>query len=140
MNNKWKEKLKGSQFFLDLAIGFLCIVLLFSVIKMVQEFMYNYQVSYSANSFQYRLEEESYSNMVRMYYENQAANVKKSAQLQEYYAVALYFEAASYYKAYQETGDTARAQVQQEKMNECAENLGDFAFVRESIDEKLEIS
>ena len=60
--------------------------------------------------------------------------------LGEYYGVAKYFEAASYYKIYQESGDTVRANYQKEKMDAALEEMGDLSAEAERIKEKLDIS
>lgn len=78
--------------------------------------------------------------MVRLYYENEENNVKEEEDLGEYYGVAKYFEAASYYKIYQESGDMVRANHQKEKMETALEEMGDLSAEAERIKEKLDIS
>lgn len=106
---------------------------------MIRSFYYtNY--SYSVDTFYYRLLEEDHPSMVRLYYENEENNVKEEGDLGEYYGVAKYFEAASYYKIYQESGDTVRANYQKEKMDAALEEMGDLSAEAERIKEKLDIS
>ena len=106
---------------------------------MIRSFQYtNY--SYSVDTFYYRLLEGDYPSMVRLYYENEENNVKEEGDLGEYYGVAKYFEAASYYKIYQESGDMVRANHQKEKMETALEEMGDLSAEAERIKEKLDIS
>lgn len=59
--------------------------------------------------------------------------------MKEYYAAAQYFEAASYYKAFSETGDAARAEKYLQKMNETVGEMGEISFVKDNVDTVLEI-
>lgn len=89
--------------------------------------------------FTYNLENERYSSMVKMYHENVASGHGDDKDLQEYYGVAKYYEAAVDYKLYTEAGELEKAQAEKEKMDEAYEEMGDFQFVREKIHEKLGI-
>ena len=48
-----------------------------------------------------------------------------------------YFEAASMYKAFLQTGDTERAAKEKEKMDAAYEEMGDWNIAADSIREKL---
>lgn len=106
---------------------------------MIRSFQETYY-SYSEDSFYYRLVDGDYASMVTMYYENKANDREEDENLEEYYGVAKYFEAASYYKIYNEIGDTVRANFQREKMQAALEEMGDLAGEEQRIKEKLDIS
>lgn len=91
-------------------------------------------------SFSYPLNRESYGEMLRNYYQNCEAGEEDNRSLQEYYGVAKYYEAAFFYRLYEESGDTERAEKQRELMEDAEAQMGDFAFVAENIKEKLQIA
>lgn len=131
---KIKEKVKRSPFhvILDLVIGFLCVVLVGTGIFAIQRFHEDWSFSYDADSFYYRLQDEDFGQMVEMYHVNEAAGAKADEELMQYYGVAKYFEAASCYKAFQES-------IYLEKMNTAKEQMGELNFVSETICEKLSL-
>lgn len=137
---KSKRKTKSPIIiFLNIIIVLCCLGVIIAAFSMIRSFYYtNY--SYSVDTFYYRLLEEDYPSMVRLYYENEENNVKEEGDLGEYYGVAKYFEAASYYKIYQESGDTVRANYQKEKMDAALKEMGDLSAEAERIKEKLDIS
>ena len=137
---KSKRKTKSPIIiFLNIIIVLCCLGVVIAAFSMIRSFYYtNY--SYSVDTFYYRLLEEDHPSMVRLYYENEENNVKEEGDLGEYYGVAKYFEAASYYKIYQESGDTVRANYQKEKMDAALEEMGDLSAEAERIKEKLDIS
>mgnify|MGYP000617147013 FL=1 len=51
--------------------------------------------------------------------------------------MARYFEAASMYKAFLQTGDTERAAREKEKMDAAYEEMGDWNIAADSIRERL---
>ena len=117
-------------FILDSIVSILSVLLLIIIVSAVGELIDDYH--YASNEepmFSYRMEEENYSEMVGMYYENVAAGRGDNAALQEYYGVAKYFEAATNYKLYLDAGENQKAAVWKEKMDEAFKQMGDFAFV-----------
>ena len=117
---------------LDVVIGVLCVLLVGALAFTIASFRENYSYSYEEDSFYWRLEEENFGQMVEMYYSNEAAGVKPTGDMLEYYGVAKYFEAASYYKLYQNE-DSEYARYYQEKMETAAEEMGELAFLTEKI-------
>lgn len=125
-------------FILDSIVAILSVLLLIITVSATGELISEYH--YTTNeerTFSYRMEEENYSEMVGMYYENVAAGRGADATLQEYYGVAKYFEAASNYKLYLDAGENEKAAVWKEKMDEAFKQMGDFAFISENIQKKL---
>ena len=134
-----KNKKRPAHFILDILIGILCVLLVGAgvfTVKMINE---DINFSYDADSFYYRLQDENYSTMVEMYYTNEASNVKADQELQQYYGVAKYFEAASYYKAYEIAKDFDQIKKYKAQMKDAENEMGQLKFVTEQIDEKLGI-
>lgn len=123
---------------LDVIIAGLTVFLMFMIGFAVEEASYSYNV-YNEGSFYWRMESEDYASMVNMYYMNVAEGKGDARELQEYYGVAKYFEAAANYKMYVEAGENERAQEALAKMGEAYEQMGDFSIVKEKIDSKLEL-
>ncbi|MBQ8278615.1 MAG: hypothetical protein IJZ23_02120 [Roseburia sp.] len=124
---------------LDIVIAGLTVFLMIMIGFAVEEASYNYD-TYDEESFYWRMESEEYASMVNMYYINVAEGKGEAKELQEYYGVARYFEAAADYKLYIEAGETDKAQAALADMEDACEQMGDFIIVKEKIDAKLGIS
>ena len=132
-------KVQSSQpklFVLDIIIAGLTVFLMFMIGFAAEEMSYSYNV-YDEDSFYWRLESEEYSGMVNMYYMNVAAGKGDVKELQEYYGIARYFEAAADYKMYIENGEDELAQKALAKMETAYAQMGDFSMVKGKIDAKL---
>ena len=68
--------------------------------------------------------------MVTMYYTNVAEGKENVKELQEYYGVARYFEAASEYKMYTEAGKDEMAEEALNVMEAAYVQMGDFSMVK----------
>ena len=123
-------------FVLDIIIAGLTVFLIFMIGYTAEEVSYSYD-TYDENNFYWRLESEDYSSMVNMYYMNVAEGKGDAKELQEYYGVARYFEAAADYKMYVDAGETARAESALADMEEAYVQMGDFSMVKGKIDAKL---
>lgn len=140
MKNR-ENGLSAKAMILNVVIVILAFILLVTCVVAIGEIKDNfnsYQVDES--SFAYAMGKESYGDMVRYYYQNCGTGDEEQRNLQEYYGVAKYYEAAFFYKLYVESGDVTRADAQRELMNAAAEQMGDFAFVKDKIDAKLQIA
>lgn len=127
---------------MDVIIGFLCVCLVGAVVftaNMIYEDSY-YGWQYSEDSFYYRMEDEAYGWMVEMYHANEAAGVEPTENMREYYGVARYFEAASYYKMYEGNQDTEKMLYYEEQMKDALEDMGELQFLEANIMEKLDRS
>lgn len=91
----------------------------------------------SENSFLWQLESGNYSAMLEMMYSNEAQGVKATETMKECYAVAEYFEAASYQLAYEKNDQEDKAVFYKEKMEDCKARMGTLAFAAEDIDQIL---
>lgn len=123
---------------LDLIIGGLAVFLVIMAFSALDEMSY-YHEAYEEDSFYYRMQDESYAQMVSMYYSNVAAGEAEAEELQEYYGIAKYFEAAAHYKMYEEAGEAELAWTEAEKMEAAYTQMGDLALVKEKIDAQLGI-
>ena len=123
-------------FVLDIIIAGLTVFLMVMIGFAVEEATYSHY-TYDENNFYWRLESEEYASMVNMYYLNVAEGKGDARELQEYYGVAKYFEAATDYKMYLEAGETERANEALADMEEAYVQMGDFSMVKEKIHAKL---
>lgn len=132
-----KEQAKQPKLLLlDIIIAGLTVFLVFMVGYAVEEASYSFQY-YDENSFYWRLESGEYASMVTMYYTNVAEGKENVKELQEYYGVARYFEAASEYRMYTEADREDLAKEALKTMEEAYVQMGDFSIVREKIHSKL---
>ena len=121
---------------LDIIIAGLTVFFIFMIGFAVEEASYSYY-SYDEDSFFWRLESEDYAGMVNMYYTNAAVGKEEAEELQEYYGVARYFEAAADYKMYVEAGEMGLAEDAWAAMEAAYVQMGDFFMVKGKIDTKL---
>ena len=77
--------------------------------------------------------------MVEMYQVNEAIGVDADEKLQQYYGIAKYYEAASYYKMYCQAGEKLQAKKYEQKMEQAKKEMGELDFASEMICEKLQI-
>lgn len=138
MQNKIKQKRQDIKLIiLNIVIGVLVFFLLITGTYALEEFSYEFDNGYKEESFLYRIKDERYHETVRMYHENEAYGKKFGEEGQEYYGIARYYEAASFYKAFSEAGDKERMERYLDKMEDAEEDMGAMAFVKDKIDEKL---
>jgi len=132
--------MKNRKYFLaDLLLGIMCVIVVGALAFAISMFREEYSYHYTADSLYYRLEDEDFGSLVEMYYANEAAGVKADEDMKEYYGVARYFEAASYYKLYAQVQDGAKAEYYQTQMEEAKKQMGALSFLDEKILEKLGI-
>ncbi len=134
-----KKKRSPVILILDVVIGVLCVITVSVGAFAVASFREDWSFRFDADSFYYRLQDESYGTLVGMYYMNEAAGVEADEDMLQYYGVAKYFEAASYYKAYENVEDTKEMKKYQTKMKEAKSQMGELQFVSEKVDEELGI-
>lgn len=90
-------------------------------------------------SLLYQVKNGDYADLVGSVNNRKYIKPDDTQTFRELSAVAEYFEAASIYHAYQESGNTEKAAKFQQKMDESNEMLGDLGFAKEDIDKKLVI-
>jgi len=121
---------------LDILLVLLCIALVGSAIFAVSSLHDSLDLAYDADSFYYRLSDGDYAAMVELYYSNESIGAKADGELQQYYAIARFYEAACWYKAYEGRSETARYLAD---MQQAESDMGSLAFVAEDIRGALEI-
>lgn len=123
----------------NVAIVILCIVFVSCAGLAVSGLRDAFSVTYSENNMYYRLYDENFYQMVEGYYTNLQEGHEPGEEMKEYYGVAKFYEAASMYKAFSETGDMERAAREQEKMKFARQEMGDWTIVEPQILEQLDI-
>lgn len=86
------------------------------------------------------MEYGNYAPLVDHYHQNVAAGITGNKEEKEYYGVAKYYEAASFYKAFSTVGDTKRAAREKQKMDAAYEEMGGWQIAKEAIDAELFIN
>lgn len=125
---------------LNLIIVVLAVVVVALIMETIVEVKdYVESAQSSESSFVYGIDEQNYSRIVERYHYNVGSAGAENEKFKEYYAVAKYYEASFFYKAFEENGDAARAAEQKELMDAALAQLGEFAHVKEDIDTKLGI-
>ncbi len=133
-----KKKLTKAEFGMNVVIVILSVGLVIAAYWMVFNLVL---VKYPMNeqSFAYALREEKYLQLATDYRTNRHEDAEDKEELQEYYAVAEYFRAASLYHAYEEAENDSMSQMYKAKAKYAAQNMGDFADFKDKIDLKLGI-
>lgn len=121
-------------FLLDIVIVILCAALVGAAIFAVSSLRDSLDLAYDADSFYYRLSDGDFGSMVEMYYSNESIGAQADEELQQYYAIARYYEAACWYRAYAGREEAARYLADMTTA-EC--NMGELSFVAEDIRTKL---
>lgn len=91
-------------------------------------------------SFWWNYESGRYADCISYKYENMCGKIRTTDELEQCYAVADYFEAASLYRAALHTGDTDKAEKWLAVMEETYQKLGDVAYLADEIKTKLKIA
>ena len=135
-----KKKRSPGLVALDIVIGILCLALVGAAGFALDMWQESFGWEYDEDSFYYRLSDGDYGAMVEMYHYNEANNVKPDKSLRQYYAVAEYFEAASWYKVYSQSGDMHRAAGYEEAMARAEKEMGALYMVAGDICRQLNIA
>ena len=125
---------------INIVIGILCFVfVIVSFFTFAEAMDYYRDYHPKEDSFLYAIEDGDYSRLVEMMYRNEAAGVETSEIYEECYAVARYYEAATYYKAYKNAGDMPRAVEKKEIMEKQIPLMGELSGCAEDIDKMLKL-
>ena len=124
---------------MNLVIICLCIVLVISGILAIGGLRDAFSPSNTENSMYYRLDSGDFYRMVDGYHTNSQEGYEGSKDMQEYYGVAKYYEAASMYRAFLETGDLERADRELEKMKKARVQMGEWMMTEPEILEQLQL-
>ena len=93
-----------------------------------------YHYHYDEDTFLYSIQDGQYSELPEKKNRNEMEHVKADAQLQECYAVADYYEAASMYYMYLQNGDTEKSQKAQADMKTAQSGMGELEYCAAEID------
>ena len=121
-------------------IGVLCIILLASMAVMIENLHDAFTNRISESALRSRVEYGNYAPLVDHYHQNVAAGITGNKEEKEYYGVAKYYEAASFYKAFSTVGDTKRAAREKQKLDAAYEEMGGWQIAKEAIDAELLIN
>ncbi len=133
MKNKAKGGTKVVNFILNLIIVVLSFFFVMTAGVMIGEFYHAFTPGYSEDSFYYKISDERYYSLVGAYHSNVQGGFEGDEDIQEYYGVAKYFEAASLYHAYQVAGNEEMAKFFAGKMELAEEDMGGWSVTREPI-------
>lgn len=131
--------MKIKNLIFNIVISILSVILVITTASVAYSFWdYSRVYVYDEERFWNCIQSESYDYIVSCMYENEINGVKTTKDLEECYAVARYFEAASFYKAYEQNGKTDKAKEKQKIMEEQKEKMGELSFAAGDIDAFLE--
>lgn len=120
-----------------IVLSILLVILLITSITILRESEYTYVTD--ENTFWYTINDGQYSNLSAHVYHNQNENVELTDGLEQCYAIARYFEAASLYKAAVCVQDREDMERYLTIMEECVSYMQDVPQVLADINEKLGI-
>lgn len=92
---------------------------------------------YNESTLLYQLEEGDYASLLDMMYTNESYDRNVTEMMEQCYAVARYFEAASYAVAYEGDGQMEKAESYKKVMEEQEGRMGEFAYAAAEIDRLL---
>ena len=139
LKNKLKQtqKQSGALLIMNITIVVLCLVLFGGTIYMFRQLNDAFSRPVRTRWMENNLSSENYAYLLDNYHQDEVYGGLLSESKKECYGVAKYFEAASMYRAYLETGDTERAAIEKEKMDAAYEEMGGWNITADSIREKL---
>lgn len=125
---------------LNVLLIVLAVILVMNVFAAAGGLIANFE-SYVPNdeTMLYYIKNGEYTNLIDSVNTKKYAKPDDSQTYGELCAVAGYFEAASMYHAYQEMGDTEKAEKFEQKMDKNSALLGELSFAKEDINKKLGI-
>lgn len=119
---------------LNIVIVILCVLIMVMETRTVSEFVALISPEFIEESdYVWYLEIKNYNALWRAYYNDEVRTKDK----QEYYALAQYYEAHIFHKAFNHVGDTERAEKYAERMEKAVEKMGDFIEVKDRIDDRV---
>ena len=123
---KQVQKQRGALLVMNLVIIALCLVLFWGTIHMFRQLNDAFSRPAKTNWMENNVQSENYAYLLVNYHEDMVYGGLLSGTKKECYGVARYFEAASMYKAFLQTGDTEHAAREKEKMDAAYEEMGDW--------------
>ena len=99
----------------------------------------NYSWARKEDNFWYSIDDGNYAPLLADAWTNRFSDVKETKGLEQCYAVAEYFEAASLYKAAEYTGNAEKKEKYAKIMEEKLAYFDDIMYIAEDINMKLGI-
>lgn len=106
---------------------------IFALVAVAEVADRNYSWERDENEFWRYIADGNYSDIVQYVYHNENEGVKPTPGLEQCYAVANYFQAASLYKVAVNVGDTEDMEKYSAMMEECLTYMDDIEYVVEDI-------
>lgn len=122
---------------MNIVIGVLCLIMVICGGRAAFNLYEDYSIPYDNQNMESAVQYGDFHRLVSMYHENIANGFEGDRAMKEYYGVAKYYEAASFYKAFTETGDTVRAEREAAKMEQALEEMGGWSILEEEINAQL---
>ena len=139
VENRGKGRGKSVLFYLAVTLlGVLLVGMTMLFLYRVNRKAYNYTTE--PNTLLRMLNRGDYAQVWREVQNNRAMGETEKTD-KEYilpYAATDYFEAASYYNAYRESGDEEKAAQYKAAMEKAYEDMGELQFLAEEIDEMFQ--
>lgn len=138
-NNVFYQKSGGIKDWIANAIIVLlsiCFVIL-ALVAVAEVADMNYSWAREEDEFWRYISDGNYSDIVKDVYHNENEGVKPTPGLEQCYAVANYFHAASLYKVAVNVGDTKDMEKYSAVMEECLTYMDDVSYIVEDIHMQL---
>ena len=140
MNNKNAVNSKFKEWVANGAMIVLSVSLVIIGLVLISEMRYiNYSYSYNASDFWYAIEDGRYASIVEYRWQNEYSKEEPEGEMEECYAIADYFEAASLYKVAEVKGDAVASEKYLNVMQEKSKIFEDVSYIAEDINQKLGI-
>ena len=93
---------------------------------------------YDEASYLNRLRNEDYAGLLEMTRDDSRADKVYKGDIPECRAVAMYYDAAVFFHAFEKAGDAENAALQKERMDKFEQEAGSYAYYTEKIDALFE--
>ena len=93
---------------------------------------------YDEASYLNRLRNEDYAGLLEMTRDDSRADKVYKGDIPECRAVAMYYDAAVFFHAFEKAGDAENAAIQKERMDKFEQEAGSYAYYTEKIDALFE--
>ncbi len=93
---------------------------------------------YDEASYLRRLRNEDFAGLLEMTQDDAGAGKDYKGEIPECRAVAMYYEAAMFFHAYEKAGEKGKAAIQKERMERFVQEAGTYAYYTEKIDALFE--
>lgn len=138
MRNKKKKEWHFITIVLNIGIVFMIFLVILAVCMNIGTYQEEMHAGWNSARFLDNIKNEDFNYCVEGYYKNQMNGYKANRELEECYGVAQYFEASYWYRVYDVTGQTKKAEEAVKKRKTARAAMGSLSVVADHIDEILE--